>query len=46
VNSYNNTLLALSEFKPDLYDLMLIDINIPQMDGIELSNKISGELVS
>ena len=40
VNSYNDPLLALSEFKPDLYDLILIDINMPQMDGIELSNKI------
>jgi CheY-like chemotaxis protein len=41
VNSYNNPLSALSEFKPDLYDLILIDINMPQMDGIELSSKIS-----
>jgi two-component SAPR family response regulator len=40
VNSYNDPLLALSEFKPDLYDLILIDINMPQMNGIELSNKI------
>src|SRR5918993_51574 len=40
VNSYNDPLLALSEFKPDLYDLILIDINMPIMDGIELSNKI------
>jgi DNA-binding response OmpR family regulator len=40
VKSYNDPLLALSEFKPDLYDLILIDINMPQMDGIELSSKI------
>jgi two-component SAPR family response regulator len=40
VNSYNDPLLALSEFKPDLYDLILIDINMPKMDGIDLSNKI------
>jgi DNA-binding response OmpR family regulator len=40
VNSYNDPLLALSEFKPDLYDLILIDINMSQMDGIELSSKI------
>ena len=40
VNSYNDPLLALSEFKPDLYDLILIDINMPQMDGIELSRQI------
>ena len=40
VTSYNDPLLALSEFKPDLYDLVLIDINMLQMDGIELSSKI------
>jgi CheY-like chemotaxis protein len=40
VKSYNDPLLALSEFNPGLYDLILIDINMPQMDGIELSNKI------
>ena len=40
VNSYNDPLLALLEFKPNLYDLVLIDINMPQMDGIELSSKI------
>ena len=41
VNSYDDPLLALSEFKPDLYDLILIDINMPKMDGVELSSKIS-----
>jgi DNA-binding response OmpR family regulator len=41
VNSYNNPLLALSEFKPNSHDLVLIDIHMPQMDGIELSSKIS-----
>jgi DNA-binding response OmpR family regulator len=40
VYAYNNPLQALSEFKPDFYDLILIDINMPKMDGIELSNKI------
>jgi CheY-like chemotaxis protein len=33
VDSYNNPLKALSEFKPDSYDLILIDINMPKMDG-------------
>jgi DNA-binding response OmpR family regulator len=40
VVSCNNPLQALSEFKPNYYDLILIDINMPIMDGIELSNKI------
>jgi DNA-binding response OmpR family regulator len=38
--THNNPLSALSEFKPDFYDLILVDINMPKMDGIELSNKI------
>ena len=40
VDSCNNPLQALSEFKPDYYDLILIDINMPIMDGVELSSKI------
>jgi DNA-binding response OmpR family regulator len=40
VNTYNDPLVALSEFKPDFYDLMLIDINMPKMNGFELSTKI------
>jgi DNA-binding response OmpR family regulator len=40
VDPCNNPLQALSEFKPNYYDLILIDINMPIMDGIELSNKI------
>ena len=33
---------ALSEFKPNFYDLLLIDINLPQMNGFELCEKILG----
>ena len=40
VNSCNDPLLALSEFRPGLYDLVLIDINMPKLDGIELSRQI------
>jgi DNA-binding response OmpR family regulator len=40
VDICNNPLQVLSEFRPDYYDLILIDINMPIMDGIELSNKI------
>jgi len=40
VDAYNNPLQALSEFKPDFYDLILIDINMPKMDGLEFSAKI------
>jgi two-component system response regulator ChvI len=40
VTSYNDPLLALSNFKPDLYGLALIDIRMPKMNGFELYKKI------
>ena len=40
VYTYNNTTLALADFKPNFYDLALIDINMPQMDGFEFSKQI------
>jgi CheY-like chemotaxis protein len=40
VYTSNNPVVALSEFKPNLYDLLLIDINMPQMNGFELGEKI------
>ena len=40
VYTYNNPLVALSEFKPHFYDLLLTDINLPGMNGFELSQKV------
>ena len=40
VNTYNDPFLALSGFKPNYYDLMLIDINMPKINGIELSRQL------
>ncbi len=40
VNSYNDPLLALSNFKPGLYGLALIDIRMPKMNGFEFYKKI------
>ena len=40
VFSYNNPLLALAEFKTNFYDLLLIDVNMPKMNGFEFSEKI------
>jgi CheY-like chemotaxis protein len=40
VYTYNDPLEALSQFRPNFYDLLLIDINMPKMNGIELSIQI------
>jgi DNA-binding response OmpR family regulator len=32
IDSYTNTLLALSAFKPNSYDLLVLDIKIPKMN--------------
>ena len=37
---YNHPLLALSQFKSGFYDLLLVDINMPDMNGFELSTQI------
>jgi CheY-like chemotaxis protein len=36
----NDPVVALSEFKPNFYDLLLLDINMPRMNGFELCEKI------
>ncbi|MGA7900643.1 MAG: response regulator, partial [Nitrososphaeraceae archaeon] len=35
VDAFDNPLKALSNFKADLYDLLLLDIKMPKMSGIE-----------
>lgn len=40
VDTYNDPLIVLSNFKTDLYDLILLDIKLPNMDGFELYDKI------
>jgi two-component system, OmpR family, response regulator ChvI len=41
VDSYNDPLLALKNFKPNFYDLLLIDIRMPHMTGFDFYQKIS-----
>ena len=40
VDAYNDSAIALSNFKPDYYHLLLIDVKMPKIDGFELYEKI------
>lgn len=40
VDKYDDPLIALSNFRTDLYDLLLVDIRLPIMNGFELYDKI------
>jgi CheY-like chemotaxis protein len=40
VYTYNSPIVALSEFKSNFYDLLLTDINMPDMNGFQLCQKI------
>ena len=38
--TYTDPLEALLNFKPHFYDLLLVDINMPKMNGFELCTRI------
>jgi CheY-like chemotaxis protein len=40
VQVFNDPLLALSKYKARAYDLLLVDIKMPQMNGFELYQRI------
>lgn len=40
VVTFNDPLLALSNFKAGLYDMILLDIKMPKMDGFELYQEL------
>jgi DNA-binding response OmpR family regulator len=37
---FNDPITALSNFKADYYDLLLLDVKMPQMNGFELYHEI------
>jgi len=38
--SYDDPILALENFKPGSYDILLLDIKMPEMDGFQLYQKM------
>jgi two-component SAPR family response regulator len=40
VDAHNDPRIALLDFQPNFYDLLLTDINMPYFDGIQLSERI------
>ena len=40
VDAYNDPAIALSKFRPDYYDLLLIDVKMPKINGFALYEKI------
>jgi CheY-like chemotaxis protein len=40
VDKYNDPLVALSNYRPNSYDLLLLDIRMPVMNGFELHYEI------
>lgn len=40
VDTFNDPRNALSSFKPDYYNLVILDIKMPGMDGFELNEQL------
>ena len=40
VDSFNDPITALKSYRSNFYDLVILDIKMPKMDGFQLSSKI------
>jgi DNA-binding NtrC family response regulator len=46
VDSFTDASEALKNFKPDFYDLVILDIKMPEINGFELYNKFKSQDVN
>ena len=44
VDSFNDPILALNYYEVSFYDLVILDIKMPKMDGFELYTKIKKKI--
>ena len=44
VFGFDNPVTALVEFKPNFYDLLLIDVNMPLLDGFQLAQNLEKQV--
>jgi PleD family two-component response regulator len=42
IHAYDDPRVALLDFQPNFYDLLLVDINMPYNDGFQLSEGMAG----
>ena len=40
VSSFNDPIVALNQYKANFYDLVILDIKMPKMNGFQLCNKL------
>ncbi|HKO40432.1 MAG TPA: response regulator [Nitrososphaeraceae archaeon] len=40
IEDFNDPIVAINSYKSNFYDLVILDIKMPKMDGFELYNKI------
>jgi two-component system, OmpR family, response regulator ChvI len=40
VDTFNDSIEALSNYKTGHYDLLLLDVNMPKMDGFDLYHEL------
>ena len=43
IDYFTDPVLALEQFKPNLYDLTILDINLPKINGFELYDQLKAK---